>query len=61
MVFTIRSLGLHGVSGYSVSAECDLSSGLPAFNMVGYRVHTGYTSKKAEPLHGWRGSAYFYS
>ena len=35
MVFTIRSLGLHGVSGYSVSAECDLSSGLPAFNVVG--------------------------
>ncbi len=35
MVFTIRSLGLHGVSGYPVSAECDLSSGLPAFNVVG--------------------------
>ena len=35
MVFTIRSLGLHGVSGYPVSAECDLSGGLPAFTVVG--------------------------
>ena len=29
MVFQVRSLGLQGVSGYEVSAECDLSSGLP--------------------------------
>ena len=35
MVFTVRSLGLHGISGYPVSAECDLSSGLPAFTIVG--------------------------
>ena len=35
MVYAIRSLGLHGVSGYPVSAECDLSGGLPAFNVVG--------------------------
>ncbi|MGI5962780.1 MAG: YifB family Mg chelatase-like AAA ATPase [Lawsonibacter sp.] len=35
MVYTVRSLGLHGISGYPVSAECDLSSGLPAFTIVG--------------------------
>ena len=35
MVFTVRSLGLHGISGYPVSAECDLSGGLPAFTIVG--------------------------
>ena len=35
MVFQVRSLGLQGVSGYEVSAECDLSSGLPAFTLVG--------------------------
>lgn len=35
MVCKIRSLGLHGVSGYEVAAECDLSSGLPAFDIVG--------------------------
>ena len=35
MVCSICSLGLHGVSGYPVSAECDLSSGLPAFTVVG--------------------------
>lgn len=35
MVCSIRSLGLHGVSGYPVSVECDLSSGLPAFTVVG--------------------------
>ena len=32
---TIRSLGLHGISGYEVSVECFLSGGLPAFDMVG--------------------------
>lgn len=35
MVYTVRSLGLHGVTGYEVSAECDLSGGLPAFTVVG--------------------------
>ena len=35
MVSSIRSLGLHGVTGYPVSVECDLSGGLPAFNVVG--------------------------
>ena len=35
MVYSIRSLGLHGVTGYPVSVECDLSGGLPAFNVVG--------------------------
>ena len=40
MVCSIRSLGLNGVSGYCVSAECDLSSGLPAFSIVDHRVNT---------------------
>ena len=31
----IHSLGLHGVEGYPVTAECDLSQGLPAFEVVG--------------------------
>ena len=35
MVFQVRSLGLHGVSGYEVGCECDLSGGLPAFTIVG--------------------------
>ena len=35
MVFPIRSLGLHGVSGYEVMVECDLSNGLPNFTVVG--------------------------
>ena len=35
MVCSVRSLGLHGVSGYPVSCECDLSGGLPAFTVVG--------------------------
>ena len=35
MVFPIRSLGLHGITGYEVMAECDLSGGLPAFTFVG--------------------------
>ena len=35
MVVTIRSLGLNGITGYEVSAECFLSGGLPAFDVVG--------------------------
>ena len=35
MLCEIRSLGLSGVSGYEVRAECDLSGGLPAFEIVG--------------------------
>ncbi|MCI8477236.1 MAG: YifB family Mg chelatase-like AAA ATPase [Oscillospiraceae bacterium] len=35
MFTPIRSLGLHGVLGYEVSAECDLAGGLPAFEIVG--------------------------
>lgn len=35
MVKSIQSLGLQGVTGYPVTAECDLSGGLPAFTVVG--------------------------
>ena len=35
MVSTVRSLGLGGISGYEVSVECFLSSGLPNFEIVG--------------------------
>ncbi len=35
MVSKIRSLGLGGISGYEVSVECSLSSGLPSFDIVG--------------------------
>jgi len=35
MVRTVLSLGLQGVQGYPVDVECSLSSGLPAFDVVG--------------------------
>ena len=35
MVCQVRSLGLWGVQGYEVTAECDLSNGLPNFDVVG--------------------------
>ena len=35
MVATVRSMGLHGIAGYAVSAECFLAGGLPAFDIVG--------------------------
>lgn len=35
MVVAVRSLGLSGLSGYEVCAECFLSGGLPAFDIVG--------------------------
>ena len=35
MLQKVLSLGLRGVSGYVVTAECDLSGGLPNFDVVG--------------------------
>ncbi len=35
MVSSVRSLGLYGVSGYEVKVECDISGGLPTFDVVG--------------------------
>lgn len=35
MLCKLNSLGLHGVTGYLVAAECDLSGGLPNFDIVG--------------------------
>lgn len=35
MVYNVCSLGLTGMNGYVVSAECDLSAGLPGFDVVG--------------------------
>ena len=35
MMTQIRSLGLHGVEGYEVTVECDLSAGLPNFEVTG--------------------------
>ena len=35
MVTTLRSLVLNGIAGYEVTAECFLSGGLPAFDIVG--------------------------
>ena len=35
MVCHLLSLGLHGTHGYLVTAECALSGGLPAFDVVG--------------------------
>ena len=35
MMTQVKSLGLHGVEGYEVMCECDLSGGLPNFDIVG--------------------------
>lgn len=35
MLYKVRSLGLQGITGYEVTAECDLNAGLPAFEIVG--------------------------
>lgn len=40
MVSKIRSLGIKGIGGYEVSVECFLSSGLPAFEKMGYLDQT---------------------
>jgi len=35
MLRKVRSLGLQGLNGYEVTAECDLTGGLPSFDIVG--------------------------
>ncbi len=35
MISLVESLGLNGISGYPVAVECFISSGLPAFEIVG--------------------------
>ncbi|MBR5519413.1 MAG: YifB family Mg chelatase-like AAA ATPase [Clostridia bacterium] len=35
MVSRIWTVGLNGIEGYKISCECDLSGGLPAFDIVG--------------------------
>ena len=35
MLCKLHSLGLHGITGYLVTAECDLTGGLPSFDLVG--------------------------
>lgn len=35
MLCACRSFGLNGIDGYDVLVECDLSSGMPAFDIVG--------------------------
>jgi len=35
MVVSVRSLALQGISGYEVKVECDLSRGMPGFEVVG--------------------------
>ena len=35
MVRRVRSLGLTGLRGYEVSVECDVSGGMPIFDIVG--------------------------
>ncbi len=35
MLYKVRSLGLQGIAGYEVTAECDLAGGLPNFDIVG--------------------------
>ena len=35
MISCLESLGLDGISGYTVAVECFISGGLPAFDIVG--------------------------
>lgn len=38
MLYKVRSLGLQGISGYEVTAECDLASGLPILTLWACRT-----------------------
>ena len=35
LICSVRSLGLNGITGYEVQVECDISNGLPGFDVVG--------------------------
>ena len=35
MICSVRTLGIHGIKGSGVVAECYISNGLPAFDIVG--------------------------
>ena len=35
MICSIRTLGVHGIRGNVVTAECYISNGLPGFDIVG--------------------------
>ena len=39
MYARLNSFGIHGLAGFDVTAEADISGGLPALNIVGYKVH----------------------
>ena len=47
MVCNVTSLGLNGVEGYPVAAECALSRGLPAFDVVGLPAQGGHGVRPA--------------
>ena len=50
MLCKVRSLGLQGIWGYEVTAECDLSSGLPAFTVVGHKRICRFAPVRARTL-----------
>ena len=35
MICSVRTLGIHGIHGSAVTAECYISNGLPGFDIVG--------------------------
>ena len=35
MLAKIKSLGIYGIEGFSVTVECDVSQGIPSFEIVG--------------------------
>lgn len=46
MLAKIQSLGLHGIDGLLVTAECDVSGGLPSFELVGLPRRGSKRSKR---------------
>ena len=53
MVVNVRSLGIHGISGYEVSVECDVARGLPGFEVVGLPDGSARRSKTAALSSRW--------
>lgn len=37
-VFKVKSLGISGIEAFNVTVECDISGGLPRFDVVGLPI-----------------------
>ena len=61
MFSKVYSCGLHGINGFIIDVEIDISDGLPNFENVGYKIPTVTTlGRNKKPLLQVLESNYFF-